>query len=182
MSFKPIEGHTSLFRATVLSAAQAATVQRFIEANGGDPVIRNKDLHTIAQTLLGMKFCPYFIGKNDALKIKNQPGMYDLSRVRASTKPEPVKKVKPAKKTKKVKNPDPAEPAVTEPEPAPAETPVTVEPATAPTPKPAKKTKKAGKAKPKKEAKAKKEAKTSTEEVTPEVPVEMVVGEDEPSL
>ena len=161
MPFKQIEGHTSLFRAQVVSAEQFELAQKLIAANEGNPLIRNKDLHLLTQTVTGAKYCPYFIGKNDFLKVKSEKGLYDLSRLKASTKPV-VEKKKPAKKTKKVTEP------ATE-----TETPATV---------PAPKTKKPGKkSKGKKEAartkKGSKKVAPVTEQLVPVTEtVEMVVA------
>jgi hypothetical protein len=102
-----IEGHPSMFRLLAVSAEKFAIAQSLIKHNDGNPVFQNTQLHAAAQAVTGKKYCPYWIGKNIALKVKGSAGTYDLSRLKLSTaveapaKPKKAKKAKPAPKPKR---------------------------------------------------------------------------------
>lgn len=93
---------STMFRAQVLKPAHFALVQEIVKFNGGEPLISLKNLWAAHMALRQRKYGPYFITKNVACKTKTA-GIYDLSKLRASTKPEPVKPAKPTKKEKKPK-------------------------------------------------------------------------------
>ncbi len=76
--------HTTLFRTFTLTADQMAVVKKFIKWNKGSALFRNKQLHEAAKATIDHEYCPYFIGKNTAVKVNNRPGWYDLSKLRLS--------------------------------------------------------------------------------------------------
>ena len=93
MSFTKLEGHASLFAAKAVNQAQFDITQKYIAANGGNPVIQSKILHVIASEQFGHRYVHYFIGKNAALRVKGTSN-FDLSRLHvaksAKSAPAPV--------------------------------------------------------------------------------------------
>ena len=85
MSFKIIDGTTekgtphTLFRGYALSADQFKIIQDIIEFHKGETKLTSKQLITANQSLRCKKYMPYFIGRNLSAKIKNTPGIYNLS-------------------------------------------------------------------------------------------------------
>ncbi len=115
MSFKKLEGHSSLFCSPVVSQKQFDMTQKIIKANGSNPLVQGKCLHTFAQELFAMKYCPFFIGKNTACRVKGVPGMFDLSKLRVG-KVKNAKSDAPSVEMTEV-------PQIEGPAPAPVETP-----------------------------------------------------------
>ena len=80
-----IEGTTkdgnprTLFRAIALNADQFKVVQDIIAHWAGETKLTSKQLIVAYNALKGRKYMPYFIGRNVACKVKNTPGIYNLS-------------------------------------------------------------------------------------------------------
>jgi hypothetical protein len=102
---------STLFTAWSLKPEHFTLVQETIAANGGDPVMTHKKLKEIWNAR-GLAYAPYYMTNNTAAKTKTR-GVYDLSKLKQTTKPISVKKEatakKEAKKAKKSPSPKPVD-------------------------------------------------------------------------
>lgn len=100
VTFKKLEGHTSLISAVAIGVLHMQLVKDII-ALYGRPVVSRKELKSAHLELRNRKASPYFIAKNKAIQVTNAPGRYDLSRfklakseiknaIEAAATPEPT--------------------------------------------------------------------------------------------
>ena len=102
MSFKRVENTKSIIRASAVSQAQFDLLQKIIAANAGEAKMTRKVLRVIVKDLTSREYAPYWIMKNLVTKCKEW-GIYDLSKLHASTAVAKPAKSKSTKKENKPK-------------------------------------------------------------------------------